>query len=226
MKLQCHSFKVTKENDKNLAVWKILTVTDAMNVLPTDQCLFEIGVMLPGQSKVILAVSKPCRLQLCSIGRRSASSSLLYEYAARDSNWCPPECKSHWGHKLNLLLCYLWIYYYYYCVFLYSCVLGCFPRFKWPECGSENSPQYVNICSNFLLALPHRWVNVNTTTVVPLQSGSPGGLAVLGQIYRSISHWNYYSRTSFLLFLLLTTISVGSPRTRWEDIFQRDALHF
>ena len=190
------------------------------------KCLFAIGIMLPGHSKFILAEAMPLGLQLCSIGRRSASRSLLYEYAAWDLNWCPHECKSHWGHKLNLLFCYLLMYYYYYhyCVFLYSYVLGCLPGFKWPERESENSPQSnVKICSNFLLAFPHWWVNMNKTTVVPLQSGSPGDLTILGpnilQYFQLKLFWKYF------IIIIINTTSVGTPRTRWEDIVQRDALH-
>lgn len=192
------------------------------------KCLFAIGITLPGHSKVILAGPTPFRWQLCSIGRRSASRSLLYEYAAWDSNWCPHECKSHWGHSLKLLFCYLWIYYYYYyCVFLYSCVLGCFWGFKQPECGSEHSLQSnVKIYSNFLLAFPHRWVNLNTTTVVPLQSGSPSGLAILGpnilQYFRLKLFWQCFI---IVVVVIIATRSVGTPRTRWEDIVQRVASH-
>lgn len=122
-------------------------------------------------------------------------------------------------------------YYYYYCVFLYSCVLGCFPGFKWPECGSENSPQSnVKIYSNFLLAFPYRWVNINTTTLV-LQSGSQGSQAIFGpnipQYFPLKLFWQYLIITIIIFIIIINARSVETPRTRGEDVIQMSrGMHY
>lgn len=167
------------------------------------KCLFAIGITLPGHSKVILAVATPCGLQLCSTGRRSVSRSLLYEYAAWDSNWCAHECKSHWRYKL--LFCYLWIYYYYYCAFLYSCV--CWVASHGSNDQSVAVKTHLSLMSRCTVAsslltptgeliwIEQQWSFCSLDPQVVWQ--------FLGQIYRSISHWNY-SGSTLLLLLLLT----------------------
>ena len=65
---------------------------------------------------------------------------------------------------------------------------------------------------------------MNRTTVVLLQSGSPGGLAIFGpnipQYFPLKLFWQY-----FIIIIIINTRSVGTPRTRGKDLVQKDALH-